>query len=33
MEQVFYLYRCVNLDKKTYTFIFAVPDCLTKSSR
>ena len=26
-----FLYRCVNLDQ-TYTFIFAVPDCLTKSS-
>ena len=31
MEQVFYLFRCVNLDQ-TYTFIFAVPDCLTNSS-
>ena len=31
MEQVFCLYRCVNLDQ-TYTFIFAMPDYLTKSS-
>ena len=32
MELVFYLYICGSVKIRSYLFIFAVPDCLTKSS-